>query len=55
MGRVEGLKKGVKKITQKLELLPNKTRNMMVKLGGGEKKVIKLRQASPELMEARQG
>lgn len=55
MGRGEGLKKGVKKITQKLELLPNKTRNMMVKLGGGEKKAIELRQASPELMEARQG
>lgn len=55
MGRGEGLKKGVKKITQKLELLPNKTKNMMVKLGGGEKRVIELRQASPELMEARQG
>lgn len=55
MRRVEGLKKGVKKITQKLELLPNKTRNMMVKLGGGEKKVIELRQTSPELMKARYG
>lgn len=28
---------------------------MMVKLGGGEKKVVEFRQASPELMEARQG
>ena len=53
MGR--GIKKGVEKVTQKLELLPNKTRNIMVKLGGGEKKVIEFRQASPELMEARQG
>ena len=55
MRRGEGVKKGIKKVTQKLELLPNKTKNMMVKLGGGEKKAAELRQASPELMEARQG
>ena len=55
MGKVgERIEKGVNKINQKLELLPNKTRNMMAKLGGGEKKIIELRQASPELMKARQ-
>lgn len=53
MGR--GLKKVVKKVTQKLELLPNKTKNMMVKLGGGEKKIIEFKQASPELTQARHG
>lgn len=51
----KGLGKGVEKATQKLSLLPNKTRQLMVRLGGGNKRVIELRQASPELAEARQG
>lgn len=51
----KGLRKGVDKVTQKLQLLPRKTEQLMARLGGGNKKVIELRQASPELVEARQG
>lgn len=49
------LRKGVDKVTQKLQLLPKKTEQLMARVGGGNKKVIELRQASPELVEARQG
>lgn len=51
----KGLRKGVDKVTQKLQLLPKKTEQLIARLGGGNKKVIELRQASPELVEARQG